>query len=222
MNTPKKKRNRMPDEPNRRERRRLETREKLYRTALELFARRGYFETTTEDITEAADVGQGTFFNYFPTKAHVLLVLSEKQMKKVSMALQEAEAEDATIRDVLRRFLHRIVEELVSSPALTRSLLTILVAQDDVREIMRNMLALSRGRLARICALGQERGEIRRDRKAGELAMALQRNILGTLLIWAMQSKGNPHAWLESTFEDFWEIARPRQRSGRAKGSGRR
>jgi len=70
-----------------RERRRLEMREKLYRTALELFAKRGYFETTTEDITEAADVGQGTFFNYFPTKSHVLLALSEKQLGKVRTAV---------------------------------------------------------------------------------------------------------------------------------------
>ena len=51
----------------RRERRRLETRDRLYRAALELFGERGFLETTVEDITEAADVGKGTFFNYFPT-----------------------------------------------------------------------------------------------------------------------------------------------------------
>jgi AcrR family transcriptional regulator len=53
--------------PGRRERRRAETREKLFRAAMRLFAEQGFFETTTEDITEAADVGQGTFCNYFPT-----------------------------------------------------------------------------------------------------------------------------------------------------------
>ena len=40
--------------------------------ALGLFAERGFMETTVEDVTEAADVGKGTFFNYFPTKEHVL------------------------------------------------------------------------------------------------------------------------------------------------------
>ena len=53
----------------RRERRRVETRERIYRAALRIFAQRGYLETTVEDITDAADVGKGTFFNYFPTKA---------------------------------------------------------------------------------------------------------------------------------------------------------
>jgi hypothetical protein len=57
----------------RRERRTVETRESLFRAALDLFARKGFTETTVEDITEAADVGKGTFFNYFPSKDHILL-----------------------------------------------------------------------------------------------------------------------------------------------------
>ena len=52
----------------RRVRRSAETRERLFRTALDLFARKGFSETTVEDITEAADLGKGTFFNYFPSK----------------------------------------------------------------------------------------------------------------------------------------------------------
>lgn len=191
----------------RRERRRIETREKLYRTAMELFAARGFNETTTEDITDAADVGQGTFFNYFPTKSHVLLVLSEKQVHKVQAALVEAETGDTPIREVLRKFIHTIVEELVRSQALTRSLLTTFVSHDDVRELMSNTLFQGRERIARICAIGQERREIRRDKKAADLAMTFQRNVVGTLLIWAMQSKGELHAWLGKTLEDFWEVA---------------
>jgi AcrR family transcriptional regulator len=196
----------------RREQRRVETREKLYRTAMDLFAKRGFFETTTEDITESADVGQGTFFNYFPTKAHVLLVLSEKQLGKISDALQLAEAGNTAIESVLHHFVHSIVEELVGSPALTRSLLTTFVAQENIRAIMRDTLTVGRDRLARICAIGQRRGEVRRDQKSADLAMTLQRNVLGTLLLWAMQSKGDLHAWLEKAFQDFWEIAGAEER----------
>ena len=72
---------------------------------------------------------------------------------------------------------------------------------------MRDTLQRGRERLARICAFGQERQEIRRDRHAADLAMTFQRNVLGTLLIWAMQSTGDLHAWLEEMFEDFWEAA---------------
>ena len=63
----------------RRERHREETRQRLFDAALKLFAERGYLETTVEDITEAADVGKGTFFNYFPTKEHVLATLGAER-----------------------------------------------------------------------------------------------------------------------------------------------
>src|SRR5947199_9047713 len=56
---------------NRRTRRSAEIREKLFQSALSLIMRRGLQQTTVSDITEAADVGKGTFFNYFPTKEHV-------------------------------------------------------------------------------------------------------------------------------------------------------
>ena len=179
---------------------------------MELFARRGFFETTTEDITEAADVGQGTFFNYFPSKSHVLLVLSEKQLEKIRSSVREAEAADIPIREVFRRFIHTIVGELAKSQALARSLLTTFVSQEDVRELMADTLFHGREGLARICAIGQARGEIRGDRKAADLAMTLQRSVLGTLLIWAMQSKGDLQGWLGKTLEDFWEIASVKKR----------
>ena len=195
----------------RRARRRAEPREKLYRTAMALFATRGFVATTTEAITEAADVGQGTFFNYFPTKSHVLIMLCEQQMDKVVAAQREAEAGVTPMRDVFHHLMHTPVEELAPSQALTRSLLTAFVAHDDVRELMRDTLARGRARLVRMCSIGQARHEIRRDRRAAALAMTFQRGVLGTLLLWAMHSHGDVHTWLEQTFEDFWAVAQPQQ-----------
>jgi AcrR family transcriptional regulator len=197
--------------PGRRERRKAETKEKLFRTAMRLFAERGFFETTTEDITEAADVGLGTFFNYFPSKQHVLALLSEKQLEKVKSARRAAEAGTVPVREVLESLMHAIADEPGKSQALTRSLVTGLVSNDQVREIVRNTMAAGRAYIAEILAAGQERGEIRRDRDAASLAMAFQRSVLGTLLLWAIQIKGNLHAWLEETFTDFWAAAEVRE-----------
>jgi len=188
----------------RRERRRAETREKLFRVAMQLFAERGFFATTTEDITEAADVGQGTFFNYFPTKQHVLTVLTEKQMERVAHAREEAESGKMPIQDVLRELMHRIAQEPGKSQALTRSLMTALLSNDEVRQFARDTMGRGRETLSEMIKLGQKRGEIRRDRKPAELAMAFQRNVIGTLVLWAMQTEGDLDAWIEKTFRDFW------------------
>lgn len=79
-----------PPPANRRERHRAETRERLYSAALELFAERGFLETTVEDITEAADVGKGTFFNYFPTKEHILAAFGSERVAQIERAYEKA------------------------------------------------------------------------------------------------------------------------------------
>src|SRR5215469_4980586 len=76
----------------RRERKAAETRLKLFRCAMQLFAERGFANVTVEDITEAADVGKGTFFNYFKGKDSVLSVMAEIQLGKVHNAMEVAES----------------------------------------------------------------------------------------------------------------------------------
>jgi AcrR family transcriptional regulator len=56
----------------RRERKKVETRQKLLEAARALFHSKGYDATTVEEITERADVAKGTFFNYFPSKEALL------------------------------------------------------------------------------------------------------------------------------------------------------
>ena len=72
-----------PSLSDRRQRRSALIRERLFRASLDLFAQRGFADTTVEDITNAADVGKGTFFNYFPSKDHLLLAFAEMQLAKL-------------------------------------------------------------------------------------------------------------------------------------------
>jgi len=67
----------------RRERKKEETKERIFNAAMKLFKARGFEETTIEEITEKADVAKGTFFNYFPRKEEVLRYLSEQWLEEV-------------------------------------------------------------------------------------------------------------------------------------------
>ena len=73
----------------RRERKKEETKRRIYVAALELFHEKGFEHTTVDEITERADVAKGTFFNYFPHKESVLSYLSEEWLARVEeMATQ--------------------------------------------------------------------------------------------------------------------------------------
>ncbi len=50
-----------------------ETRNRIIRTALHLFARHGYEGTTTKQLAKAANMAEGTLFRHFPNKKAVLI-----------------------------------------------------------------------------------------------------------------------------------------------------
>src|SRR5215211_2325660 len=58
----------MSAEPRLRERKKQQTRELIAETASRLFEERGFEGVTVADVARAAEVSEGTVFNYFPTK----------------------------------------------------------------------------------------------------------------------------------------------------------
>ena len=195
----------------RRERRSAELRERLFRAALNLFAKKGYADTTVEDITEAADVGKGTFFNYFRSKEHILMAFGEMQLGKLEAIVREAQQSDLPMREVLHTLVLRMTEEPIRNPAIVRALLQANLSSVPVREEMRHIHDRNRRLLGKLIRHGQERGEIRADLPAEEIAQVWRQTIFGTLLFWSLAGDHTLTERIETSLRLLWDgIATPK------------
>jgi AcrR family transcriptional regulator len=212
--------------PGRRARRQAETRARILHAALDLFARQGFFSTTVEQITEAADVGKGTFFNYFPSKEHVLAGFGEVQIAKVRAARDEARRGEAPMRQIWHKLLRELAQEPARSRGLLRSLIVVNLSSEEVGRAAGQNMARGRQELAHLIAEAQGQGEIRPELKPAQLAQLFQQTFLGAMLLSMLDPSVHLTSWLDTMFDFFWSNVayqgqtrlrrRPAQRQGRS------
>jgi AcrR family transcriptional regulator len=195
---------------NRRERRSLELRERIFRAALDLFAKQGFAETTVEDITNAADVGKGTFFNYFPSKDHILLAFAEMQLEQLRLAVEEARHASTPLLEFVRTLLVRMTAEPARNPDIIRVFLLAFLGNPEVRQAMRDLHVHVLELHTQMVQIGQERGEVRTDLPAAEIALVFRQAIFGTLLIWSLYGDDSLQTRLDFAFEIIWSGLSPR------------
>jgi len=187
----------------RRERRKAETRRRILEASMRLFEEKGILSTTVEDITEAADIGKGTFFNYFPSKEAVLWTVAERQL-----AVMERTTEKGNGAASIHRVLKEMFDQLSTSPKcglrMRRSLLGLLLISPMLLEAFSRGLSQGRKNVARIIARGQEMKEVRCDISALEIALWFQQVAFGTLFMWAVSQPSSRAAWQARSIDLFW------------------
>lgn len=90
----------------RRERRISVRKSQILEATISLFAEKGYHRTTTKDIAIAADISEGTIYNYFDSKEDLLIEI----MARLS-APQDLEEEPTGAPEDSREFLVEIIEK---------------------------------------------------------------------------------------------------------------
>jgi AcrR family transcriptional regulator len=199
--------------PDRRQRRSADIRERLFHAALQLFGQKGFAETTVEDITEAADLGKGTFFNYFPSKDHILLAFGEMQLSKLEAAIELAQGSGEPMPEFLRSLGLRMTQEPTRNPAIIRALLQAYLSTTPVRAAMMDLQRRVHALHTQMIQLGQDRGEIRNDLPAAEIAHVFRQTIFGTLLIWSLYGDATLQSRMETAFNLLWTGLAPRGNS---------
>ncbi|MBS1841492.1 MAG: TetR family transcriptional regulator [Acidobacteria bacterium] len=201
----------------RRERRSAEIRDRLFRSSLRLFAQKGFAETTVEDITEAADVGKGTFFNYFPSKDHVLLAFSDMQLAKLEESVEHFRNTDQPLHEFLQSLTVRMTEEPLRNPGLIRALLLGYLSSNAVREVMTEKQMRALALHTKMVEIAQSRGELRTDIPAIEIANVFRQTIFGTLLMWSLTGDATLRERIRSALHLVWSGIAPANLEAKAR-----
>jgi AcrR family transcriptional regulator len=163
----------------RRERKKLETRQRLMEAALRLFSEHGYEATTVKDITSAADVAKGTFFNYFEAKEAILPAIAARRLEQVQEALTpEQNAPDSAVARI--KLALRLVAE---SPLCQKTLAEQLFAAMMHRREMGPGHAL-RDLLTEQVRQAQAAGEIRSGLDPMYVAGVIRALFFQRLVMW--------------------------------------
>jgi len=137
------------------------TRQRLIRSALELFTTRGYHDTTTAQIAKKAGIAEGTIYRHFASKQHLVNELYRAAQRWAARIVQETarDPEAGTARAQLTAVAHGLVEGATQETAVVKLglLEPLSVLDDESRKTERDF----RAALERIIAEGKAQGTVR-------------------------------------------------------------
>ncbi len=138
------------------------TRQRLIRTALELFTTRGYHDTTTAQIAKKAGIAEGTIYRHFASKQQLFNELYRAAQRWATKIVQEtARNRDAgAARAQLTAVAHGLIEGAAHDTAVVK--LGLLespgaILDDESRRTEREF----RLTLERLIAEGKAQGSVR-------------------------------------------------------------
>ena len=167
-------------------------RDRLYATAIQLIAARGFEATTLRDIAREAGVSPGLLYRYFPSKQAVVIALYDEL--STDYARQAADLPPGRWRDRFLSALTTSIDVLRPHRVALRALTPVLVG-DPEEGIFSPATAFSRLRVQQVferAVFGAS------DAPRGALAAALGRLLylvhLAVLLWWLLDKSANQRA----------------------------
>jgi len=143
-------------------------REEILRAAMNLFSKKGFELTTVEDITRAANVAKGTFYNFFPKKEDVLFYFLDTEFSKSRKEIQRKIKGLASISEKIELLIATYIKYIFPNKEFSAVLIKERVMNLGTGS-NRNELGLMQ-QLAGLFDEAKKRGEVRDDVDSGHLA----------------------------------------------------
>ena len=146
-----------------REQKKLEYRQKILSAATNEFKKRGFINTSVSNIMRGANLGVGTFYNYFDSKEEVLTNLVKNLFAEVEEKIQANEKLNPSSIELLEICCMHTAEIIEKNKFVLPLLSSAAEHSDKPEPTQKNLSPGFKVIFGKIIERGQERGEIRRD-----------------------------------------------------------
>lgn len=166
-----------------------QTRERILARSAQLFNRRGYAGASLTEIMRATGLEKGGIYNHFTSKEQLALEAFDYAYELVARRTRQALSEKFHAIECLQAIVS-VFEGLVADPLVAGGcpILNTAIEADDANEPLRAraVQAMDNLRVTTICRIvkwGIERGEIRCDVEADEVASVLVALLEGAVML---------------------------------------
>ncbi|MGD1021148.1 MAG: TetR/AcrR family transcriptional regulator [Candidatus Sulfotelmatobacter sp.] len=179
-----------------RQRKKARLKQQIIETSIKLFRKHGYEQTRIDDIVQALEISQPTFFRYFPAKDAVLREVGERGYACICDRLRSELSSKAGTEERLRRLYVSMAKEVEADRRLWQAVV-LSGAMDPVRSAeLRGHEEAAASLLREILTQGQKRGEVTRAFPVVHLAEFMEGLYNTVVRQWAVDLTG-PHKLTE-------------------------
>lgn len=191
-----------------RDAKKAQVRQALYDTALTQFRDAGYEDASIAQICKAAGVAKGTFFNHFPTKAHILADWYDAAMQDAD--LKSSLSADAPLEACFLNMAENAVLLAGSDPVLWRAKHAYAPQSEDIQRSERETDLRVEAQATALVKSAQSRGEIRSDIKPEALAALYISAVTGVIRQWLSTGESfDLHTALHDRIRTLLSLAAP-------------
>jgi len=120
--------------PTRRERQVAARQEQIIDAAARLFAAKGFHRTTTREVAQAADMAEGTLFNYFENKDDLLVGILTRLSENEMPQEWQAWARPDEARQFFSELLDLQQDSVEKNTIMMQAILSEILANADLRQ----------------------------------------------------------------------------------------
>src|SRR5208282_3190605 len=180
------------ESPGLRERKKARLRQDILKAAVKLFRKHGYENTRVDDIVQALEISQPTFFRYFPSKDAVLREIGRRAFARQAEILRTELSSKASTGESLRHFYETLAKITEEGRPLWQAVI-LAGAMDPVRSPeLRGPEEATVSLLREILAEGQKRGDVTQAFPVVHLAEFMEGLFNTVVRQWAVDLTG-PH-----------------------------